>query len=281
MKKAFGSMTTPGDFNVPTPPLTFMQSIRYSHDPRLVWFHLQQVNAAETMLASVAQADRGAARAALKEIASDTAFLGEFLKRHQRYAGREPKGHQFMFMSYQGGSPYFHQLVQYALVRLLRPAVVVETGGTPGNSSAFILRALERNGKGELHTVDLPPTGKLERGAQYEHGAWIHENMPEGQESGWAVPETLRQRHQRHLGDARELLPQVLDAVETVDLFIHDSDHSYEHMMFEFRTAWPHIRPGGVLMSDDIDNNRSWADFTGEMGLSAYRTGGLGAARKP
>lgn len=267
--------------NLPTPPLTFWQGLQYSHDPRLVLFHIRQLRAAEEMLQAVTGASPADVKAALQEIAQDRAFLGDFLARHERYAGREPKGYQFMFMSYQGGSPYFHQLVQYSLVRLLKPAIVVETGGTPGNSSAFILRALQRNDKGVLHTVDLPPTRTLDVSSPQPNGVWIHSGMPEGQSSGWAIPDDLRSRHYSHLGDAKELLPGVLDEAGTVELFIHDSDHSYEHMMFEFEAAWPHIPPGGVLMSDDIDDNASWADFTSKMGLTAYRTGGIGAARKP
>src|SRR5215211_6147252 len=45
----------------------------------------------------------------------------------------------------------------YLVCRLLEPAVVIETGVAYGVSSAFILRALEENGRGVLHSVDLPP----------------------------------------------------------------------------------------------------------------------------
>lgn len=264
---------------IPTPPLTFWEGLRYSHDPRLVWFHVRQVRAAERMVAALSGAERQAVRRVLHEIAHDRAFLGDFLHLHHALAGREPRGHQFMFLSYQGGSPYFHQLVQYALVRLMQPQIVVETGGTPGNSSAFILRAMERNGCGTLHTIDLPPSGALD--ATRGHGGWIHEGLPVGKGSGWAVPEYLRPRHRQHLGDAKDLLPQVLALVPQVDLFIHDSDHSYEHMLWEFTTAWPHVRPGGVVMSDDVDASAAWREFTTQQQLTTYRAGHLGAAAKP
>ena len=270
---------TMNDLQVPTPPLTFWEGLRYSHDPRLVWFHVRQVRAAEHMVAALAGVPRQAVRRALREIAHDVPFLSTFLSLHRTLAGREPRGHQFMFLSYQGGSPYFHQLVQYALVRLMQPEVVVETGGTPGNSSAFILRAMERNGRGILHTIDLPPTGTLD--ATRGHGGWIHEGLPTGQGSGWAVPEYLRLRHRQHLGDAKDLLPQVLALVPQVDLFIHDSDHSYAHMMWEFTTAWPYVRPGGVVMSDDVDASAAWGEFTAQQQLTTYRAGHLGAAAKP
>ncbi len=268
------------NLSIPVPPLTFWEGLRYSHDPRLVWFHVQQVRAAERMVAALSGAQPADVRRALREIAHDKVFLSDFLHLHYTLTGREPRGHQFMFLSYQGGSPYFHQLVQYALVRLMQPQVVVETGGTPGNSSAFILRAMDRNGCGILHTIDLPPSGTLDAG-QEQHGGWIHEGLPAGKGSGWAVPEYLRSRHRQHLGDAKDLLPQVLALVPQVDLFIHDSDHSYAHMMWEFTTAWPHVRPGGVVMSDDVDANTAWREFTTQQRLTTYRAGHLGAAGKP
>jgi len=48
----------------------------------------------------------------------------------------------------------------YLVCRALRPEVVVETGVGYGVSSAFILKALEQNGGGILHSVDLPPLGR-------------------------------------------------------------------------------------------------------------------------
>jgi len=72
------------------------------------------------------------------------------------------------------------------------------------------------------------------------------------------VPTDLRNRWHLYLGDAKEMLPRLLQTLGTIDIFIHDSLHSYEHMLFEFRTAWPHLRGGGVILSDDIDANCSF-----------------------
>src|SRR4051812_6926009 len=48
----------------------------------------------------------------------------------------------------------------YAVCRARKPRVVVETGVAFGVTTAFILKALEQNGSGELHSVDLPPLGR-------------------------------------------------------------------------------------------------------------------------
>ncbi|HEC24065.1 MAG TPA: class I SAM-dependent methyltransferase [Chloroflexi bacterium] len=279
------------NLRIPKPPLNFWQGLRYSHDPRLVSFHIRQVKRAEHLLMGLTGSDRRTVRRAMFEVWRDERFLEALLGRHAAVTGRQPRGSDFMFltgseprfpfrlMTEEAGSLYFHGMIQYALVRLLKPTVVVETGGTPGNSSAHFLRAMDRNQHGELHTVDLPPTAPL---SDYSgHGGWLHEAMPEGQGSGWAVPEFLRGRHHQHIGDARELLPQVLDSVKPVDIFLHDSDHSYEHMMWEFETAWPFIRPGGVLLSDDIATNSAFAEFCAGHALTAYQAGGLGGVRKP
>ncbi len=47
----------------------------------------------------------------------------------------------------------------YLACRATKPAVVVETGVAYGVTSAFILKALEGNCYGLLHSVDLPPLG--------------------------------------------------------------------------------------------------------------------------
>ncbi len=69
-----------------------------------------------------------------------------------------------------------------------------------------------------------------------------------------------------HIGDTRELLPPLLERLGTVDLFIHDSLHTYDHMMFEFECAWPHIRPGGFLIADDALWNKSFDEFARHVG---------------
>src|SRR5260370_29875971 len=45
----------------------------------------------------------------------------------------------------------------YLICRLMKPSVVLETGVGYGVTSAFILKALELNRSGLLHSVDLPP----------------------------------------------------------------------------------------------------------------------------
>ena len=93
----------------------------------------------------------------------------------------------------------------HALVRLLRPAHVVEVGVSSGVSSAYLLNALERNGLGTLHSVDLPrrPRPSSDPRAR-ARASW---SIPPGRSSGWAVPFPLRKRWDLRLGDKTAVLP--------------------------------------------------------------------------
>src|SRR5262245_53001084 len=44
----------------------------------------------------------------------------------------------------------------YAIIRKFRPQLAVETGVCAGFSTAFILQAMQKNGSGRLHSIDLP-----------------------------------------------------------------------------------------------------------------------------
>jgi hypothetical protein len=48
----------------------------------------------------------------------------------------------------------------YAICRSLRPRCVVETGVAYGVTTSYLLAALEANGGGVLHSIDLPPLAR-------------------------------------------------------------------------------------------------------------------------
>lgn len=155
------------------------------------------------------------------EIGPETPFFAEL---RTRYAAQRPTAEPLHFGRFR---------VWYALVRLKRPRLVVETGVHDGLSSALILEALNRNDAGHLASVDLPALDLPDDGP------------------GWLVPDRLRDRWSLDPGDAKRLLPAVLERYPAVDIFIHDSDHRREHREFEFRTVRPRAAPGALLLSDD------------------------------
>jgi predicted O-methyltransferase YrrM len=156
----------------------------------------------------------------------------------------------------------------YALVRATRPGVIVETGVASGFSSFHLLRAIQFNRHGTLHSIDLP---NVQEGSI----------LPQDRETGWIVPASLRASWDLHLGDARKLLPELLLELGTVDLFLHDSDHSYAHMAWEFELAYARLKPGGLLLSDDTHLHTAWDDFCARHRLRATRIGHLGVTHKP
>jgi len=154
------------------------------------------------------------------------------------------------------------RLLIYALVRAVRPRLFVETGVLHGMTSAFILLALERNGSGALLSVDLPSF--FETGPANQDG--YHATLPPGEAPGWLIPSSLRQRWTLHPGASCDVLPTVLQPADSIDIFFHDSEHTYRTMWFELEFAWLHLREGGVLLCDNIDSNSSFFDFCRRVG---------------
>lgn len=156
-------------------------------------------------------------------------------------------------------------LIQYAVVRALRPEVVVETGVASGVSSAYLLLALGRNRKGTLHSVEVGDPSY----------------RPTGREPGWIVPERLHSRWQLHIGDAVKVLPELFREIGEVDIFIHDSLHTYEHMKFELGLAYPYTKRGGLLLADDALWNSAFVEFAQAVSSPASRIiRGVGVMKK-
>ena len=81
------------------------------------------------------------------------------------------------------------------------------------------------------------------------------------------------------LGDSKKILSELNLRPE---IFFHDSDHSYEHMTFEFEWALKHLMPQGFLVSDDIAWNKSFFDFINKYSDSIkeiYSQAGTGVAK--
>jgi predicted O-methyltransferase YrrM len=156
-----------------------------------------------------------------------------------------------------------YRCLLYLFTRAFHPEIFVETGVLNGFSSAFILLGMEHNRTGTLYSVDLPPVDERIR-------AQGTGPLPPGKTPGWAIPDRLRIRHKLSLGDARILLPQILQVHAPVDVFLHDSDHSYEHMMFEMALAWHYLRPGAWMLCDNVEQNEAFFDFVRGTGGSSF-----------
>jgi predicted O-methyltransferase YrrM len=149
------------------------------------------------------------------------------------------------------------RILIYSLIRALRPSTIIETGVLHGMTSAFILRAIEKNGAGRLISIDLP--SNFDEGPANKDGYFA--TLPPEKAPGWIIPERYLGNWELVLGASAEALPPTLEKNPAIDVFLHDSEHSYETMWFELATAWSHLTAKGILICDNIDNNTSFFDF--------------------
>jgi predicted O-methyltransferase YrrM len=159
----------------------------------------------------------------------------------------------------------------YWIVRQVKPRTIVQTGVSNGLSSAFMMLALAKNGpQGRLRVIDLPHVFDPADPAWTQTGALHGVVIPQGKSSGWMVPDIYRDRFAVEIGDAKVLLPPLLDRLGEIDMFFHDSDHTYDHMMFEFDEVMRKLAPNGIIVADDISWNESLWDFADKHRLPGY-----------
>lgn len=143
-------------------------------------------------------------------------------------------------------------LFLYALVRITKPEIVIETGVAYGFSSSFILQALENNKKGTLYSFD------------YVFYSWQTKVM-----IGKAIPDNLRNRWKLIFGPSSVKLPHLLELISP-DIFLHDSEHTYKNMIYEFELVLPYLKKNGFILSDDILSNNAFHEFYTKQKLTPY-----------
>ncbi|MFI5414768.1 MAG: class I SAM-dependent methyltransferase [Candidatus Lutacidiplasmatales archaeon] len=127
----------------------------------------------------------------------------------------------------------------YSIVRVTKPQNVVETGvGVVGATTTFILEAMRLNGTGHLWSID-------DNRFQPIYGINV----------GNGIPDDLRGRHTLVVGRTRQWLEPLLRQCAPVDIFLHDGEHTFENMLYEYSTAWTYLRSSGILLTDDAGNN--------------------------
>jgi hypothetical protein len=126
----------------------------------------------------------------------------------------------------------------YALVRAIQPEHVVETGTHLGLGSCAIAAALLRNGHGRLTTIDIEP------------------------EAGYLIGEPWANAVDRRIGSSIDVLEDLRD----VDMFLHDSLHTYDYETKELAAVEPNLRVGAIILSDNAHASSAlsdWAERTG------------------
>ena len=147
----------------------------------------------------------------------------------------------------------------YALLRVVKPSHVVETGTDKGLGSCVLAAALLKNGTGRLTTIDM------------------------NEDSGYLIQGRYAEVTGRVIGDSiRELA-----ALDPADIFLHDSLHTYEHETTEYETV--KLSSNALVLSDNAHSTAAlpdWAERTGHRFLFFaeqperhwYPGSGIGAA---
>jgi predicted O-methyltransferase YrrM len=151
----------------------------------------------------------------------------------------------------------------YAVTRKVEPVTVIETGVCNGISTLSVLLGIRENGFGNLYSIDYPlrANESLQEFRKETFEDYGGAAIPRDKEPGWIVPEGLRASWDLTIGKSQRELPRLITDLETVDLFLHDSEHSHPCMMFEFELAYEWMTDGGVILSDDISWNDAFSVF--------------------
>jgi hypothetical protein len=131
----------------------------------------------------------------------------------------------------------------YALVRAVKPKVVIETGVEKGMGAMVLCAALLRNASegaaGRYYGTDI------DRGA------------------GLLLCEPYRSTGEILYGDSIETLSAF---GETVDLFINDSDHSADYEGREYRVIAPKLADRAIVVGDNAHVSDELLKFSDETG---------------
>ena len=135
-------------------------------------------------------------------------------------------------------------LVIYSLIRHLRPSNVMETGVANGHSTFIILSALAKNNFGTLHSIDTTKScGSLLQSNHLLKRWRLHVLTPPYEYS----------------------FKDILSQIPMLDMFFHDSDHSYHWMSHEFSTTLARLNSSSVILSDDVDLNYAFLNLAQKL----------------
>ena len=132
----------------------------------------------------------------------------------------------------------------WCLTRHLQPRTVVECGVGTGLHARFVLEALALNRAGHLYSIEPPAADPASRGLV-----------------GLAVEPRAAQRWSLFADSSRRALPELLSRIGMVDMIVYDSPGLNHETHFEINLAWSALKPGGVMVVDDIDVNGAYQFF--------------------
>ena len=200
----------------------------------------------------------------LLEIKNDSPFFSALRTKHFQVRKKplsQPQGWAYLI---------------YIIIRILKPKTVIETGVFDGLGTSFILNALERNKTGKLISIDYPAY-KVILGST---DLMPFQTLPDHKKPGWLVPPKFLHRWDLQIINTEKGLGKVLNSRIRPDIFLHDSLHTENHMLWEMNLIWPKLNKGGVLLIDDIFCNNAFDGFKKQKKRKSVFKYGLGAIIK-
>ena len=137
----------------------------------------------------------------------------------------------------------------YSLVTGIRAHRVLESGVAYGWSSLSLLLGLKGVEGGCLVSVDSPYL-------RLTNDDWV----------GVAVPPNLRPKWHLLRTSDRIGLTWIRRTEKPFDIAHYDSDKTPKGRTFGYQMMWQCLRPGGVLVSDDVGDDLSFKNFCGKVG---------------
>jgi hypothetical protein len=141
------------------------------------------------------------------------------------------------------------RIMLYIIVRYYRPVCCLETGVFYGGTTCFILNALRRNNYGKLISIDLPRIDNDNIHPKH-HKVSDSEYIPAPLDVGFLVHPAQKERWRLIRGNSLDEIPKL---EEQIDLYNHDSDHSFNFVKMEIELVLPKLNPGAIIMADDLD----------------------------
>lgn len=154
----------------------------------------------------------------------------------------------------------FERVLIYILIRFIKPDNVLETGVYYGGNSAFALRALDKNQKGKMTSIDFPDYDIRETSSDSARHSLVGDTelYTPSLRPGFMVPLPLKERWNLIEGDSLAIIP-TLDI--RFDMYIHDSDHSMQFLSKEMELAWNKLSDDAIFLVDDIDWSNAFYAF--------------------
>lgn len=162
----------------------------------------------------------------------------------------------------------------YALIRKYKPENIILTGVYNGVLALGILTAINRNEHGMLHSINQTDKN-IEEYSEFfiRNGPSAADAkstvLPDDRQAGWVIPDYLKQNWNHVTGNTTDFLPILVNDIENIDIFFHNSKHSQSQMLFEFQIIWEHLIPGGIMLSHHAGQNAAYNTFLDEKDVNS------------